>query len=150
MRDVELYRHLLGLEALARHSVELSRDEGKVDVWAAHSRKVGWPCPECGRELSTYFYPHHITSAAAEALNGRIQAIKSMAVVSATGNTSRPRSIFTVAALQFPDEPILWLCFAVCETNAARHYWSSASWRPSSSFSFSAPQTCRGSSSTAP
>lgn len=55
MRDVELYRHLLGLESpweVAR--VELSLEQGRVDVWADHPRKARWTCPECGQELSAY------------------------------------------------------------------------------------------------
>jgi transposase len=55
MRDIELYRHLLGLESpwkVAR--VELSLEQGRVDVWAEHPRGARWACPECGRELSTY------------------------------------------------------------------------------------------------
>ncbi len=55
MRDIELYRHLLGLESPWQVTrVELSLAEGKVDVWADHGRKARWPCPECGRELPTY------------------------------------------------------------------------------------------------
>jgi len=54
MRDIELYRHLLGLESPWEVTrVELSLGEGKVDVWAGHGRGARWPCPECGRELPT-------------------------------------------------------------------------------------------------
>src|SRR6266849_3990310 len=55
MRDVELYRHLLGLEEpwMVR-SVELKVAEQRVDVWAGHAEGVRWPCPECGTELSLY------------------------------------------------------------------------------------------------
>jgi transposase len=55
MRDTDLYRHLLGLEApwdVTR--VELSVAETKVDVWADHGDRTMWPCPECGRDLTTY------------------------------------------------------------------------------------------------
>jgi transposase len=55
MRDVELYRHLLGLEppwTVAR--VELSVQAGRVDVWAEHPRGVRWPCPQCESPLSVY------------------------------------------------------------------------------------------------
>jgi transposase len=48
MRDTELYRHLLGLEApwsVAR--VELNAKEQRVDVWAEHERGARWRCPEC-------------------------------------------------------------------------------------------------------
>jgi transposase len=55
MRDTELYRHLLGLEAPWTVSqVQLSVDQGRVDVWADHPRGTRWPCPECNRELSVY------------------------------------------------------------------------------------------------
>src|SRR6266849_6827016 len=55
MRDVELYRHLLGLEEpwMVR-SVELKVAEQRVDVWASHAEGVRWPCPECGTELGLY------------------------------------------------------------------------------------------------
>jgi hypothetical protein len=37
MRDIDLYRHLLGLEApWTVTRVELSVGEGRVDVWADH------------------------------------------------------------------------------------------------------------------
>lgn len=55
MRDVELYRHLLGLEPPWEVSrVDLSVAEGRVDVWADHPKRTRWACPECARELSTY------------------------------------------------------------------------------------------------
>ena len=55
MRDTELYRHLLGLEAPWRVSrVELSVEGERVDVWADHPRGTRWACPECGLELPTY------------------------------------------------------------------------------------------------
>jgi hypothetical protein len=55
MRDTELYRQMLGLEAPWEVTrVELSVDRAKVDVWADHSRGVRMACPECGRELAVY------------------------------------------------------------------------------------------------
>lgn len=55
MRDVELYRHLLGLREPWRvERVELSVKEGRVDVWAAHAPEQRWPCPTCGQPLGTY------------------------------------------------------------------------------------------------
>jgi transposase len=54
MHDVELYRHLLGLEppwAVAR--VELDLKDQRVDVWAEHA-ETKWPCPECGKEFAAY------------------------------------------------------------------------------------------------
>jgi transposase len=55
MRDVELYRRLLGIEAPWEvKSVDLSLAEQRVDVVVGHGRGVRWRCPECGAELSTY------------------------------------------------------------------------------------------------
>ncbi|MHB8719713.1 MAG: ISL3 family transposase [Candidatus Dormibacteria bacterium] len=55
MRDIELYRHLLGLEApWTVTRVELAVKDGKVDVWASHPPRSRWNCPECGRELPTH------------------------------------------------------------------------------------------------
>jgi transposase len=54
MRDVELYRHLLGLDSpwsVAR--VELGVKEQRVDVWAEHG-KTKWVCPECQAALPLY------------------------------------------------------------------------------------------------
>ena len=55
MRDIELYRHLLGLEApwtVAR--VELAIEAQRVDVWAEHRDGARWPCPTCGLELAVH------------------------------------------------------------------------------------------------
>jgi transposase len=55
MRDVELYRHVLGLEqpwTVAR--VDLNLPEQRVDVWAEHEEGARWPCPECAQELPLY------------------------------------------------------------------------------------------------
>ncbi|HEV8615620.1 MAG TPA: transposase family protein [Methylomirabilota bacterium] len=55
MRDVELYRHLLGLESPGTvRAVELNVREQRVDVWAHHAEGIRWPCPECGVELGLY------------------------------------------------------------------------------------------------
>jgi transposase len=55
MRDVELYRLLLGIEAPWEvQSVDLSVADQKVDVMVGHAKRVRWPCPECGTELSVY------------------------------------------------------------------------------------------------
>jgi len=55
MHDIELYRHLLGLEepwAVSR--VELKVQEQRVDIWAEHGKDLQWPCPECGVALGLY------------------------------------------------------------------------------------------------
>jgi transposase len=55
MRDTELYRHLLGLEPPWTVSrVELSVEQGRVDIWAEHGQGARWRCPECDRELAGY------------------------------------------------------------------------------------------------
>ena len=48
MRDVELYRHLLGLETpWTVRSVDLNVPGQRVDVWAGHAEDVRWPCTKC-------------------------------------------------------------------------------------------------------
>jgi transposase len=55
MRDTELYHHLLGLVAPWTVSrVELSVQEGRVDVWVEHPGRTRFACPECDRELAVY------------------------------------------------------------------------------------------------
>lgn len=55
MRDIELYRHLLGLEApWFVSAVELDVKGQRVDVRAAHAEGVRWPCPVCGVDLAVY------------------------------------------------------------------------------------------------
>jgi transposase len=55
MRDTELYRLVLGLESPWEVSrVELSAEDGRVDVWAGHPRGTRWTCPECDALLPTY------------------------------------------------------------------------------------------------
>jgi transposase len=55
MRDTELYRQLLGLEApWTVKRVELSVEKGRVDIWADHPKATRWRCPECDRALSTH------------------------------------------------------------------------------------------------
>lgn len=48
MRDIELYRHLLGLEPpWTVERVALDVKQQRVDVWAMHDQPKTWPCPEC-------------------------------------------------------------------------------------------------------
>ena len=55
MRDVELYRQLLGIEApWGVQRVDLSVAEQTVAVVVGHARGVRWPCPVCARPLSVY------------------------------------------------------------------------------------------------
>jgi transposase len=53
MRDIDLYRQVLGLEkpwAVGR--VDLDVAGHRVDIWVEHESGVVWSCPQCGRELS--------------------------------------------------------------------------------------------------
>ena len=55
MRDIELYRHLLGIVApweVGR--VELSVAERRVDVWVEHPGGTRFACPDCDASLSVY------------------------------------------------------------------------------------------------
>lgn len=55
MRDTELYRHLLGLVAPWKvQRVELSAEEGRVDVWVVHPGRTRFCCPDCDASLSVY------------------------------------------------------------------------------------------------
>jgi transposase len=55
MRDTELYRHLLGLQApWTVTNVKLAVAEERVDVWAGHASGVLWPCPDCKKDLPVY------------------------------------------------------------------------------------------------
>lgn len=55
MRDTELYRHLLGLEApWTVGRVELTLKSQQVDVWVEHPEGTRFACPECGAELPVY------------------------------------------------------------------------------------------------
>ena len=55
MRDIELYRQLLGLASpWTVTRVELAVKERRVDVWAGHAEGERWPCPECGARLPLY------------------------------------------------------------------------------------------------
>ena len=52
MRDTDLYRHLLGLVAPWEVSqVELSAEDGRVDVWVEHPERTRFACPDCDVEL---------------------------------------------------------------------------------------------------
>src|SRR6266568_1279534 len=55
MRDIELYRHLLGLQppwTVTR--VELALSEQRIDVWVGHAEGVRFPCPTCGGQFPLY------------------------------------------------------------------------------------------------
>lgn len=51
MRDIDLYRHLLGLkDPWFVSDVQLDVKGQRVDVWVDHPKGLQWPCPECGTE----------------------------------------------------------------------------------------------------
>ena len=53
MRDIELYRQVLGLEKPWRvEGVELDVAGFRVDIRVEHAPGMVWNCPQCGRELS--------------------------------------------------------------------------------------------------
>ncbi len=55
MRDTELYRHLLGLEApWTVTRVDLDVAGGRADVWEGHPPRTRWTCPACARALPTH------------------------------------------------------------------------------------------------
>jgi hypothetical protein len=55
MRDIELYRHLLGIESpWAVTRVDLNVPDQRVDVWAGHEEQTPWSCPECGANSPLY------------------------------------------------------------------------------------------------
>ncbi len=55
MRDTDLYRHLLGLEApWFVANVELNVKEQRVDVFVEHPEGTQWPCPECSASSPVY------------------------------------------------------------------------------------------------
>lgn len=55
MRDIELYRYLLGIASpWTVTQVELSVPKQRVDVWAGHEDTARWTCPECATELAVY------------------------------------------------------------------------------------------------
>lgn len=55
MRDVELYRQILGLpEPWSVTEVNLDLKAGRVEVLVSHAEGLRWTCPECGRELAVH------------------------------------------------------------------------------------------------
>jgi transposase len=55
VRDTELYQHLLGLvPPWAVSRVALNVADGRVDVWAEHSKKARFDCPECNKACGLY------------------------------------------------------------------------------------------------
>ena len=53
MRDTDLYRQILGLQApwFVDH-VDLDVAKGRVDIWLEHEAGARWACAQCARELA--------------------------------------------------------------------------------------------------
>ena len=61
MEDIELYQHLLGLEApWVVERVELSVKERRVDIWVGYPKGTRFPCPECQVEYSVYDHQERV------------------------------------------------------------------------------------------
>lgn len=55
VKDVELYRHLMGIvEPWTVDRVEMNVKDRRVDVWITHPAGSQWPCPICGLTLSLF------------------------------------------------------------------------------------------------
>lgn len=55
MRDIDLYRHILGLESpWTVEDVKLSVKDLRVDISVTHGERIRWPCPDCQTELPLY------------------------------------------------------------------------------------------------
>lgn len=55
MRDIELYRHILGIESpWTVGEVKLVVEERRVDIVVTHPQGLHWPCPECALNLPLY------------------------------------------------------------------------------------------------
>lgn len=55
MRDIELYRHLLGIQSpWMVGDVQLSVEQGRVDVWVEHPEGLSFACPECQQDWPVY------------------------------------------------------------------------------------------------
>ncbi|MGH8760143.1 MAG: ISL3 family transposase [Burkholderiales bacterium] len=53
MRDTELYRQILGLQApWSVKSVDLDVAKSRVDIWLEHESGERWKCAQCDRELA--------------------------------------------------------------------------------------------------
>lgn len=55
MRDVDLYRQILGLpEPWSVTDVNLNLQDSRVEVLVSHPEGLRWACPRCGRELAVH------------------------------------------------------------------------------------------------
>jgi transposase len=58
MRDIDLYRQVLGLEKpWTVERVDLDVAGQRVDIWVEHESGTVWSCPQCGRELTAGTMP---------------------------------------------------------------------------------------------
>lgn len=83
MRDVDLYRQLLGIEKpWTVDRVELDVKGQRVEVWAKHSKPKTWPCPECGQSCGLHDHDEertwrHLDSCAFQThLHARVPRVK--------------------------------------------------------------------------
>jgi transposase len=55
MQTVQLFRHLLGLTSpWSVERVTVAPEKKRIDVRLTHRRRIPFPCPECGANLSVY------------------------------------------------------------------------------------------------
>lgn len=104
MRDIDLYRQLLGLEKpWSVERVELDVKTKRVDVWAKHDKPKSWPCPECGKACGLHDHDEvrawrHLDSCAFQThLHARVPRVKCAehGVRQVKVSWAEPRSRFT-------------------------------------------------------
>jgi len=116
MRDTELYQRILGLESpwkVAR--VELDVKETRVDVYAEHSKRKTWPCPECEAPCGLHDHDEertwrHLDSCQFKTiLHARVPRIRCDAhgVLQVRVPWAEPRSRFTLLFERFAID-VLW------------------------------------------
>lgn len=110
MRDTDLYKHLLGLDApWTVSSVKLDVAAGRVDVWAEHDKKARFQCPDCDRPCGLYDHDEerawrHLDSCQFQTfLHARIPRIRcdEHGVKQARVPWAEPRSRFTMLFERF-------------------------------------------------
>lgn len=80
MRDTELYRVLLGLQApWSVDRVVLDESARRVDVWVVHPDRQKFACPQCGNPLAVYDHTvervwQHLDSCGFQTLSSRAPA----------------------------------------------------------------------------
>jgi transposase len=116
MQDTELYRRILGLEPpwkVAR--VELDVKRRRVDVYAEHSKRKAWPCPDCDASCGLHDHDEertwrHLDSCQFEThLHARIPRVRceQHGVRQVRVPWAEPRSRFTLLFESFAID-VLW------------------------------------------